>query len=77
MQEGRKPATRTNEREHSAITERKLGRAISQPAGCQSPGATKVQWMRIVGHVQQKILDIPEATLIVQEKISTGIAWLF
>jgi len=31
----------------------------------------------MVGHVQQKILDIPEATPINQEKISMGIADLF
>jgi hypothetical protein len=30
-----------------------------------------------VGHVRQKDLDIPEASPIVQEKISTGIAGLF
>ena len=33
--------------------------------------------MRIVGHVRQKDLDIPEATPIIQEKISTGVAGLF
>ena len=37
----------------------------------------KVQQMRMVGHVRQKDLDIPEATPIIQEKISTGIAGLF
>jgi len=30
-----------------------------------------------VGHVRQKDLDIPEATPIIQEKISTGVAGLF
>jgi hypothetical protein len=32
--------------------------------------------MRRVGHVRQKVLDIPEATPIITEKISTGIAGL-
>ncbi len=54
------------------ITDRKIGKAI----GHQSAGS-KVQQMRMVGHVRQKSLDIPEATPIVQEKISTGIAGLF
>jgi hypothetical protein len=36
-----------------------------------------VQQMRTVGHVRQKELDIPEATPIIQEKISSGIAGLF
>lgn len=39
--------------------------------------ARSFQQMRMVGHVRQKSLDIPEATPIVQEKISTGIAGLF
>jgi hypothetical protein len=59
------------------ITDRKIGRAIGQPAGGQSSGSEKVQLMRMVGHVRQKSLDIPEATPIVQEKIATGIAGLF
>lgn len=59
------------------ITDRKIGRAIGQPAGGQSASGTKVQQMRMVGHVRQKSLDIPEATPIVQEKIATGIAGLF
>jgi hypothetical protein len=33
--------------------------------------------MRMVGHVRQKDLDVPEAAPIIQEKISTGIAGLF
>jgi hypothetical protein len=37
----------------------------------------KVQQMRMVGHVRPKDLDIPEATPIIQEKISTRIAGLF
>lgn len=59
------------------ITDRKIGRAIGQPAGGQSASGAKVQLMRMVGHVRQKSLDIPEATPIVQEKIATGIAGLF
>lgn len=59
------------------ITDRKLGKSIGRPAGGQSPGSEKVQLMRMVGHVRQKSLDIPEATPIVQEKIATGIAGLF
>jgi hypothetical protein len=59
------------------ITDRKIGRAIGQPVGGQSSIGAKVQQMRMVGHVRQKSLDIPEATPIVQEKISTGIAGLF
>mgnify|MGYP002401119022 CR=1 FL=1 len=59
------------------ITDRKIGKAIGQPAEGQSLGGEKVQLMRMVGHVRQKSLDIPEATPIVQEKIATGIAGLF
>lgn len=59
------------------ITDRKIGKSIGQRAGAQSSGSAKVQLMRMVGHVRQKSLDIPEATPIVQEKISTGIAGLF
>ncbi len=66
------------------ITDRKIGKAIGQPSMTgtvadrkgDSPLA-KVQQMRMVGHVRQKGLDIPEATPIVQEKIATGIAGLF
>ncbi|ALA61200.1 complement resistance protein TraT [Nitrospira moscoviensis] len=59
------------------ITDRKLGKAIGQPAGTSVSSGAKVQQMRMVGHVRQKDLDIPEATPIIQEKISTGIAGLF
>ncbi len=59
------------------ITDRKVGRTIGQPAGSSSSGSAKVQQMRMVGHVRQKSLDIPEATPIIQEKIATGIAGLF
>ena len=43
----------------------------------QAGSGPKVQQMRVVGHVRQKDLDIPEATSIIKEKISTGIAGLF
>lgn len=59
------------------ITDRKIGKSIGRPVGGQSAGGEKVQLMRMVGHVRQKSLDIPEATPIVQEKIATGIAGLF
>ncbi|MDX2251210.1 MAG: complement resistance protein TraT [Nitrospira sp.] len=59
------------------ITDRKTGKSVGRPAGGQSSGGEKVQRMRMVGHVRQKSLDIPEATPIVQEKIATGIAGLF
>lgn len=59
------------------ITDRKIGKAIGRPTGSQSSGGEKVQLMRMVGHVRQKSIDIPEATPIVQEKIVTGIAGLF
>jgi hypothetical protein len=61
------------------ITDRRTGRLLGQPVGAPtSTGfAPKVQQMRMVGHVLQKDLDIPEATPIVQEKISTGIAGMF
>jgi Enterobacterial TraT complement resistance protein len=59
------------------ITDRKMGKSIGRPTGGQSSGSEKVQQMRMVGHVRQKSLDIPEATPIVQGKIATGIAGLF
>lgn len=67
------------------ITDRKVGKSIGQPAGMTGTATDrkggsplpKVQQMRMVGHVRQKSIDIPEATPIVQEKISTGIAGLF
>ena len=65
------------------ITDRKIGRAIGRPmtgSAADRKGDSplaKVQLMRMVGHVRQKSLDIPEATPIVQEKIATGIAGLF
>jgi hypothetical protein len=66
------------------ITDRKMGKTIGQPGMTgtvadrkgDSP-QVKVQQMRMVGHVRQKDLDIPEATAIIQGKISTGIAGLF
>lgn len=59
------------------ITDRKLGKTIGQPTGASPATGAKIQQMRMVGHVRQKDLDIPEATPIIQEKISTGIAGLF
>lgn len=59
------------------ITDRKMGKPLGQPVGGQASAGPKVQQMRMVGHVRQKDLDIPEATPIIQEKISTGIAGMF
>ncbi len=59
------------------ITDRKLGKPLGQPTAGQATTGPKVQQMRMVGHVRQKDLDIPEATPIIQEKISTGIAGMF
>lgn len=60
------------------ITDRKMVKPLGQPeAGQATTKEPKVQQMRMVGHVRQKDLDIPEATPIIQEKISTGIAGLF
>ena len=59
------------------ITDRKLGKTIGQPVSGQATSNPKVQQMRMVGHVRQKDLDIPEATPIIQDKVSTGIAGLF
>ncbi|MDH4086168.1 MAG: complement resistance protein TraT [Nitrospira sp.] len=59
------------------ITDRKIGKSIGRPTGGQASSGEKVQLMRMVGHVRQNSLDIPEATPIVQEKIATGIAGLF
>lgn len=59
------------------ITDRKMGKPLGQPMAGQATVGPKVQQMRMVGHVRQKDIDIPEATPIIQEKISTGIAGLF
>ena len=59
------------------ITDRKMGKPLGQPSAGQATTGPKVQQMRMVGHVRQKDLDIPEATPIIQEKISTGIAGMF
>jgi hypothetical protein len=59
------------------ITDRKMGKPLGQPTAGQTTAGPKVQQMRMVGHVRQKGLDIPEATPIIQEKISTGIAGMF
>jgi hypothetical protein len=59
------------------VTDRKMGKPLGRPMAGQATAGPKVQQMRMVGHVRQKDLDIPEATPIIQEKISTGIAGLF
>lgn len=59
------------------VTDRKLGKTIGQPVSGQATSSPKVQQMRMVGHVRQKNIDIPEATPIIQDKVSTGIAGLF
>jgi Enterobacterial TraT complement resistance protein len=59
------------------ITDRKLGKTIGQPVSGQATSSPKVQQMRMVGHVRQKNIDTPEATPIIQDKVSTGIAGLF
>jgi hypothetical protein len=59
------------------ITDRKMGKPLGQPTAGRATTGPKVQQMRMVGHVRQKDLDIPEATPIIQEKISTGIAGIF
>ena len=59
------------------ITDRRMGKPLGQPMAGQATTGPKVQQMRMVGHVRQKDLEIPEATTIIQEKISTGIAGLF
>lgn len=59
------------------ITDRKMGKPLGRPMAGQAPAGPKVQQMRMVGHVRQKDLDVPEATPLIQEKISTGIAGLF
>jgi len=59
------------------ITDRKMGKPLGQPRAGQATTGPKVQQMRMVGHVRQKDLDVPEATPIIQEKISTGIAGMF
>jgi hypothetical protein len=59
------------------ITDRKMGKPLAQPTAGQATTETRIQQMRMVGHVRQKDLDIPEATPIIQEKISTGIAGMF
>lgn len=59
------------------ITDRKMGMPLGQTMAGQATAGPKVQQMRMVGHVRQKDLDVPEATPIIQDKISTGIAGLF
>lgn len=61
------------------ITDREMGKPLGQLAAAPATTGSlpKVQQMRMVGHVLQKDLDVPEATPIVQEKISTGITGMF
>jgi hypothetical protein len=59
------------------ITDRKMGKPLGRPIAGQETTGPKVQPMRMVGHVRQKSLDIPEATPIIKEKISAGVAGLF
>jgi hypothetical protein len=60
------------------ITDRKIGKPpIGQPLSSKDPSLPRPQQMRSVGHVRQKDLDIPEATPIIADKISTGITGLF
>ena len=59
------------------ITDRKMGKPLGHPTTGQATTGPKIQQMRMVGHVRQKDLDIPEATSLIQEKISTGIAGMF
>lgn len=59
------------------ITDRKMGKPLGRPMAGQETTGPRVQQMRMVGHVRQKSLDIPEATPIIKEKVSTGIAGLF
>ena len=59
------------------ITDRRMGKPLGRPSAGQATTGPKVQQMRMVGHVRQKDMDIPEATTIIQGKISTGIAGLF
>lgn len=59
------------------IIDRKIGKTIGQPLTGQATSSPKVRQMRMVGHVRQKDIDIPEATPIIQDKVNTGIAGLF
>lgn len=59
------------------ITDYVKGSPSQLPQGVTSSAAPKIQQMRMVGHVRQKELDIPEATPIIQDKITAGIAGLF
>ena len=59
------------------ITDRKIGKTIGGPTAAQESAVPKVQQMRTVGHVRQKDLDVPEATPIIADKITTGITGLF
>jgi hypothetical protein len=60
------------------LTEHRMGKPLGQPTSRQARAGSgpKVRQMRMVGHVRQKDLDIPEPTPIITEKTSTGIAGL-
>ena len=60
------------------LTDRRKGKQLGQLTSRQARAGSrpKLQQMRLVGHVRQKDLDIPEATPIITEKICTGIAGL-
>ena len=45
-----------------------MGKPLGQLTAGPSTTGPKVQQMRMVGHVRQKDLDIPEATPIIQKK---------
>ena len=50
---------------------------IGASVGGQNTNSQKVRQMRMVGHVRQEDIDIPEATPIIQETVSNGITGLF
>ena len=50
------------------ITDRRMGKLLGQPMAAQMSNGPKVQHMRMVGHVRQKDLDIPEATPIIHSR---------
>ncbi len=59
------------------ITDRKIGKSIGRPTGGQASGDDKVQLMRMVGHVRQKSLDIPEATPLCKKRSPRGLRGCF
>jgi TraT complement resistance protein len=58
------------------VTEQSTPSKLAKPVAASNSQATTYT-MRSVGHVVQKELNIDEATQIIQEKLSTGIAGLF